>query len=197
MPPAHGLERTPSRLQSEHLLPWHRGRPIPRDFPPALPLPAPVFAPGVDLLQVVLAWGTGGSGGKAGLGELPPSPQPRHFSLVTWADARDSGPGKARARPSLGVLSSPTPHLRACSVSAVGAAEPVIVRVSELMGIPRPTQGGAGPQVTEPGTWDCPCFPHSRLPLSFLHLLLCCLLQGREASQGRAIKNVWHPLARC
>lgn len=85
---------------------------------------------------------------------------------MKWADATAFVLAKARVKPRLGALPSPKPHLRACFVSVVAVAEP------------EPSDGNSealtevpNPRSQSQGTRDCPCFPHSCLLLSFLHLL--------------------------
>lgn len=46
-----------------------------------------------------------------GLDQLPSSTHPQHLSLMKWADATDFVLAKARVRPRLGVLPSPTPRI--------------------------------------------------------------------------------------
>lgn len=96
---------------------------------------------------------------------------------MKWADATNFVLAKARVRPRLGVLPSPTPHLRACFVSTVAVAgpEPSDGNSEALTGVP-------GPRSQSQGTRDCPCFPHSCLPLSFLHLLFLLPSAGIRGS---------------
>ena len=163
MPPAHGLERTPSRLQSQHLLPWHRGRPIPREFPPAPPLPAPLFA---DLLRVGLARAQAGQVVMRGSRELPTSPCPQHLSLGKWGEARVLVPAEASTRPSLGAPSLLTAHLRARWCPQSGQQNRHLPpegtrRVSAPTGILRSRWGRCPALVKEPGDLghSCPSTP--------------------------------------
>ena len=93
MPPAHGLERTPCRLRRQHLLPWHQGEPIPREFPPAPPCQP-------HALLTSSGWAQHGHrGSRWSRVDLESSLQalsPRHLSLGKRGQGQEPGPGQGQ-----------------------------------------------------------------------------------------------------